>query len=39
VPANVTYNGGPGTASLVPTAPLANSTSYTVNVTSGAKDL
>ena len=39
VPANVTYNSGPGTATLVPSSALANSTSYTVNVTSGAKDL
>lgn len=39
VAATVTYNAATNTATLDPTANLANNTSYTVTVTTGAKDL
>jgi len=38
IAAGVVYNAGPRTATLTPSAALSYSTSYTVNVTSGATD-
>jgi hypothetical protein len=35
----VTYNAATNTATLTPSAPLSNNTSYTVTVTTGVKDV
>ncbi|HVF38960.1 MAG TPA: Ig-like domain-containing protein [Gemmatimonadaceae bacterium] len=39
VAASVSYNAGANTATLTPSAPLANATGYTLTVTTGAKDV
>ncbi len=39
VPATVTYNAATNVATLTPTAPLAGSTTYSVTVTTGVKDI
>ncbi len=39
VPGTTTYNPGSNTATFFPSSPLANSTGYTVTITTGAKDL
>jgi methionine-rich copper-binding protein CopC len=39
VPATVSYNTATRVATLTPTGPLSNATNYTVNVTTGVKDV
>jgi hypothetical protein len=39
VPASVSFSSSTSTASLAPSSPLANSTTYTATVTTGVKDL